>query len=732
MATISKAAVVFLVNSTELDLCLPLKVRTNEQTINKETQPQTVLISPTPATLTDNSLINRLSRFQNNKTTTAPTEFLIIAAKSAVQIDKKLLELYEYEPFLKSNQIAIVDKIKEEEPEGSYILINNTARKIGIRNKVKDNSEIIIPAFGSRRIDESVLNQHDYEPWKDLNLIQVNKDEQLLEQLQKEKWMAFIVWVAYGWFFILILKWIGLGKYFGDPSSTFSFSIWIIWPAIAVLIAVVYLLREFKKGLNKGISIFASYLFKFINLLGFYVWPLLLPIVVVLFFGGVLNVFLEIINGGTEPIMNSSYFSAGFLLRLMQLVFIVILSSIPGMLYFQYERRQIGTLRAQFIRNIMFLNPLIHTTDDAEIEYGKLVDEVTISSGANTRQFSILRSGRPIIISTMLITLCWIFTLWPVGEVPDVNSNEVINLLSPRLSLISFAFLGAYFFALNLLFKRYSRGDLSPKAYNHISIRIISAIILVWVLGVVISDSAREITKASFLVMAFGIGLIPETGLTLLKQLMESKKMGKIFPSFKAKHPITELEGISLYDQARLTEEGVENVETLAHHNMIELMLRSGIPVARLVDLLDQAILYLHTTGIVQEPGPDEKNNSAKRGIDVLRNEGIRTATDLLSVEKAILDQANDTDNEKSKRRNPDTFYTLLDPEGKPSFRLQRVLDALKDDEWLVYIQNWRNIGLCLDTVVTDPNEIMKEERKRVVQSGGSVSSLPEPSNKTT
>jgi hypothetical protein len=92
---------------------------------------------------------------------------------------------------------------------------------------------------------------------------------------------------------------------------------------------------------------------------------------------------------------------------------------------------------------------------------------------------------------------------------------------------------------------------------------------------------------------------------------------------------------------------------------------------------------------LYKNPGPDEKNNSAKRGIDVLRNEGIRTATDLLSVEKAILDQANDTDNEKSKRRNPDTFYTLLDPEGKPSFRLQRVLDALKDDEWLIKTQSY-------------------------------------------
>jgi len=718
MSTILKSAVVFLVNSTETDICIPLIIKPDVQEMKKEALPEAgnkpIASLPSPT----ESLIKRISQIQINKITTSTNEFLVIAAKSAVQIDKKLLEHYDYKPLVESNQLVVVDKLKEEEPETSYILINNTARKIGIRNKLNDDSEFIIPAFGNRRIDESVLNQHDYGPWKDLNLIQVKNNHQQLEEMQKEKWLALIIWLVYGWFFILILKWINLDKYFGGPDTTFSFSIWVLWPAFAVLLTVFYLLREFyihkRKGLRKGFSNFAIYMFKFINLIGFYIWPLLVPVAVVFFFGGVLNVFMEIIYIGNGSTADGGYFSAGLLLRLMQLVFIVILSSIPGMLYFQYERRQIGTLRAQFIRNIMFLNPLIHTTDDAEIEYGKLVDEVTVSSGANFNQFSLLRTGWPILLSTILITLCWIFTLWPVGELPVVDSIEVINLLSPRMSLISFAFLGAYFFALNLLFKRYSRGDLSPKAYSHISIRIISAIILVWVIGVVINDSSMEITKASFIVIAFGIGLIPETGITLLKQMMESKKLGKIFPNFRAKHPITELEGISLYDQARLAEEGVENVETLAHHNMIELMLRSGIPVARLVDLMDQAILYLHTTGIVTEPGPDAEGKSPMRGVDILRNEGIRTATDLLAVEKSISDGSNNTDSELKKRRNPETFYTLLDQEGKTSYRMQRVLDALKDDEWLVYIQNWRNIGLCQEKLVTDPNEIIKEERRRI------------------
>ncbi len=39
----------------------------------------------------------------------------------------------------------------------------------------------------------------------------------------------------------------------------------------------------------------------------------------------------------------------------------------------------------------------------------------------------------------------------------------------------------------------------------------------------------------------------------------------------------------------------MNNVEALAHHDVVDLMLATRIPVPRLVDWVDQAILYLHT-----------------------------------------------------------------------------------------------------------------------------------------
>jgi hypothetical protein len=44
------------------------------------------------------------------------------------------------------------------------------------------------------------------------------------------------------------------------------------------------------------------------------------------------------------------------------------------------------------------------------------------------------------------------------------------------------------------------------------------------------------------------------------------------------KNPITNLDGISAYDQARLLEEGIKNIENLAHSNFPEVLLRTRIP----------------------------------------------------------------------------------------------------------------------------------------------------------
>jgi hypothetical protein len=476
---------------------------------------------------------------------------------------------------------------------------------------------------------------------------------------------------------------------------------------MALAIAALYPIELFIKnwGSEKGKAIRTAF-GRSLNLLVLLILgPIGFPVLVVLFFGGVLSGLqeMEFLNPDVDLLM-----------RLVQLLLIVLLSALPGLLYFQFERRQEHALRNRFIRDIMLLNPWVHTRDDAEIMYGSIIDRVSSTIGANTRQFTIFASGLPILLATLLITAGWIFALWPVGLIGDDMSIDA--LLTPSPTAIIFAFLGAYFFALNLIFRRYARGDLTPKAYSHIVVRILSSIIVVWAVSVLFAEAGdgngvpAEIASDSWLllVFAFGIGVWPETGIALLKDSMrQNKRLNNFFPSLSVAHPISDLEGISLYDRARLLEEGIDSVETLAHHNLIELMLQSGIPTPRLVDLVDQAILYLHVTGVVCENGDGERI----RGIHVLRDAGIRNATDLLRVVAALddrVEQAEERGDEKAVRevtRARKQFFKMLDPEpafGTATHRMQTVLDALQDDEYLEHVKNWRRLSASQE-IVSDP-----------------------------
>ena len=60
------------------------------------------------------------------------------------------------------------------------------------------------------------------------------------------------------------------------------------------------------------------------------------------------------------------------------------------------------------------------------------------------------------------------------------------------------------------------------------------------------------------------------------------------------RQPLTELEGIDLYERTRLSEEGITSVEALAHHDLLDLFFKTRIPAARLVDWTDQAVLVMY------------------------------------------------------------------------------------------------------------------------------------------
>jgi hypothetical protein len=184
--------------------------------------------------------------------------------------------------------------------------------------------------------------------------------------------------------------------------------------------------------------------------------------------------------------------------------------------------------------------------------------------------------------------------------------------------------------------------------------------------------------------------------------------------------PLQHLEGLDLYDRARLLDEGVTNIEALAHHDLIDLLLETRIPAGRLVDWVDQAILYLHLVNPLSEDGARHAYAASRQS---LRKLGIRTATDLESVynghengallnalRKALSPNAEGADG-KALSGNAE------DGDGA---RLEILLASFQDDEWMKYVRNWRRRAMLWErTIEIDADGKIVEDQSQEITSVG-------------
>ena len=356
----------------------------------------------------------------------------------------------------------------------------------------------------------------------------------------------------------------------------------------------------------------------------------------------------------------------------LQWAVIAIASFMPAGFFFLFTRLRLGLLRETFRRQVLFLDPAVRTTREADTKYEPLLNEV-YGTGTGYR-FGL---ALPVVIATGLITAGWLLATLPAPPGMPVP---------PRMrETILFGFLGAYFFSLNMTFRRYLRADLNPKAYSQVVVRLLTTAVLAMVLSVIVAPAGAAASGALDAV-AFLTGIVPETAMAVIRQSIQQYSLTRrLAPGTDERHVVTVLDGINLYDRARLLEEGIENVENLAHANMVELMLRTRIPTARIVDLYDQAILYLHLTSGDQPP---------KEAWATLRRLGIRTASDLIVAHQRL-----------QGRREYDGLLQVLgaEPPGVP--RLGVVLRVLQDDEWMTYIQHWRATFGCVRTL-DDPEDL--------------------------
>ena len=98
-------------------------------------------------------------------------------------------------------------------------------------------------------------------------------------------------------------------------------------------------------------------------------------------------------------------------------------------------------------------------------------------------------------------------------------------------------------------------------------------------------------------------------------------------PSLQSAYPLSDLEGLNVWYEARLMEEGIEDMQNLVSANIVDVLLHTRVPVGRLVDWCDQAQLFVHLSPL---PGGDDERAAHARVA--LGSCGVRSATTFLKA----------------------------------------------------------------------------------------------------
>ena len=296
----------------------------------------------------------------------------------------------------------------------------------------------------------------------------------------------------------------------------------------------------------------------------------------------------------------------------------------------------------------------------------------------------------PVFLATAVLAVGWAAVLW--------DTRFIVAPAGPW-DVLKYGFLGAYAFVTSMLIRRFYQSDLRPSAYAASVFRIVLVLLIVAVLHQVIGSTSLVASHAE-LAAAFVVGFFPLVGLQAL-QRVTSNVLCRFVPPITSEYPLDELDGFNLWYEARLTEEGVEDMQNLTTMNLVDVILHTRVPAGRLVDWTDQAFLLIHLEPADgdegskprgTEQGPAEADPAAESGSEArarLRRVGIRTATDLLKAFSVEQDQPCGA---LPKRR------FALPPEVKrlplPEDQLRLLVAVLGSEAGLVPVWNWQRNGV--------------------------------------
>jgi hypothetical protein len=394
-------------------------------------------------------------------------------------------------------------------------------------------------------------------------------------------------------------------------------------------------------------------------------------------------------------------------IRAVTVFAIWLLSFVPGWLYIRFLGLRADALWNEYVLNLYRLGldqPKWLPPPPAESAYGQLpgardggdeksnINRQKINAyygrkvsarSRNSEDFRVsVDTLFPVFLCTVTLTVAWTVILW--------DPAVLMSPLEPWATL-EFGFLGAYAFAVSTLVRRFYQSDLRPSAYAAVVLRIVVVLLILAVMHQMFAiGSDGAVAHASQYVTAFVVGFFPLAGLQAL-QRVASKVLQIVLPRIAPDYPLDQLDGLNIWYEARLAEEGVEDMQNLTTMNLVDVILHTRAPVGRLIDWIDQAFLLIHL-----DPASPAENDSVpgacrdkiECGISTrlaLRRIGVRSATDLLRA----FGTGEGHQGSPHQAPSTDAFRVL----GLEPHQIEMLLRLLADEPGLDPVWNWKAGG---------------------------------------
>jgi len=420
-------------------------------------------------------------------------------------------------------------------------------------------------------------------------------------------------------------------------------------------------------------------------------------------------VLVAVLTRGLIPETSTGH---GWAFRSLTLFAVWLLSFLPGWLYVRFLGLRAGALWNEYVLNLYrlgsddakYLPSLPRDSRHAEgadgddsdsrgdniyrqkfdAYYGRKVSEKSRKGEDFTVNVETLF---PVFVCTSTLAVAWSAVLW--------EPASVINPSGPW-AMLEFGFFGAYAFAISMLVRRFYQSDLRPSAYATVVLRIILVLLIVITLHQLFAVTATENLAAqqTEMVVAFVVGFFPLIGLQAL-QRAAGKALHVAVPQLSPEYPLNQLDGLNIWYEARLVEEGVEDMQNLTTMNLVDVILHTRAPVGRLIDWVDQAFLLIHLDRATRKELLSARDATGGEALDprsgavtrvALRRVGVRSATDLIKTFGPDAPESQRTDDWGVRRES--LRGSGLDPD-----QVNLLVRLMSAERGLDAVWNWKSGG---------------------------------------